>query len=124
MARNGRVGDPEVIVNVTMFDGIFSHFCCSRNILQFHDGFAYSKGKMEEVFRSGLLDKQPTKPTKEIALAKREDVDLIVTTVLSFDNSEAFLLRPYRSTSLKSPELKRKRLSSRAVEILRKRYLR
>ena len=35
---------------------------------------------MEEVFRSGFFDKQPqpTKPTKEIALAKREDVDLIV----------------------------------------------
>jgi len=59
MSRNGRVGDPEVIVN-------------------FHDGFAYSKGKMEEVFRSGLFDKQPTKATKEIASAKREDVDLIV----------------------------------------------
>jgi len=56
---NGRIGDPEVIVN-------------------FNDGFAYSKGKMEEVFRSGLFDRQPTKPTKEITLAKREDVDLIV----------------------------------------------
>jgi NACalpha-BTF3-like transcription factor len=53
------MGDPEVIVN-------------------FSDGFAYSKGKMDEVLRSGLLDKQPTKPVKEITLAKREDVDLIV----------------------------------------------
>ena len=39
---------------------------------------------MEEVFRSGLFDKQPTKPTKETALAKREDIDLIVTTIVVF----------------------------------------
>jgi hypothetical protein len=51
----------------------------TKNCRQFNDGFAYSKGKMEEVFRSGLFDRQPTKPTKEITLAKREDVDLIVS---------------------------------------------
>jgi len=59
LGRNGRVGDPEVIVN-------------------FQDGFAYSKGKMEEVFRSGLFDKPPTKSVKETTSAKREDIDLIV----------------------------------------------
>jgi NACalpha-BTF3-like transcription factor len=54
------MGDPEVIVN-------------------FSDGFAYSKGRMDEAFRSGIFDKQqPTKSTKETAVAKREDVDLIV----------------------------------------------
>lgn len=35
---------------------------------------------MDEAFRSGLLDKQSTKPTKETTLAKREDVDIIVAT--------------------------------------------
>jgi hypothetical protein len=56
----------------------------SQADLQFSDGFAYSKGKMDEAFRSGLFDKQATKSTKEIVLAKREDVDLIVATTLLF----------------------------------------
>lgn len=37
---------------------------------------------MEDVFRSGFFDKQPTKSTKETGLAKRDDVDLIVATLL------------------------------------------
>ncbi|OBZ65675.1 hypothetical protein A0H81_14286 [Grifola frondosa] len=55
---NGRP-EPEVIVN-------------------FADGFAYSKGKMEEAFRSGLMDKPSVRPTKETSHAKREDVELLV----------------------------------------------
>jgi len=46
-------------------------------IASFADGHSYSKSKMEEIFRSGALDKLPSKP-KEISHAKREDVDLIV----------------------------------------------
>lgn len=75
-------------------------------LLQFADGFAYSKGKMEEAFRSGLFDKQPqpTKPTKEIALAKREDVDLIVFIVLSFLAAQKDLMYLYRSMNWRSLE--------------------
>ncbi|KAI0693334.1 hypothetical protein BC835DRAFT_1083590 [Cytidiella melzeri] len=55
---NGRL-EPEVIVN-------------------FADGLAYSKGKLEEAFRpGGILDK-PVKLPKETFSVKREDVDLIV----------------------------------------------
>lgn len=92
--------------------------------LQFHDGFAYSKGKMDEVVRSGLFDKQPTKHTKEITLAKREDVDLIVAIISPFSNGMTSSLSSYRSTSLKSPALKRKKLSLRMVEISRKHCVR
>ncbi|KAI5118872.1 hypothetical protein M0805_005314 [Coniferiporia weirii] len=55
---NGRP-EPEVIVN-------------------FADGLAYSKGKMEEAFRNGLFDKPPSKAPKESSNAKKEDVELIV----------------------------------------------
>ncbi|KAF8077619.1 hypothetical protein FPV67DRAFT_3789 [Lyophyllum atratum] len=50
-------------------------------IMNFADGFSYSKGKMEEAFRAGgILDKTPAKVAKDPAVAalKREDVDLIV----------------------------------------------
>lgn len=47
--------------------------------VQFTDGFAYSKGKLEEAYRNGLLDKPPAKPAKDaVGPVKREDVDLIV----------------------------------------------
>ncbi|KAG9226524.1 hypothetical protein CCMSSC00406_0005809 [Pleurotus cornucopiae] len=61
MSRNGRP-EPEVIMN-------------------YADGFAYSKGKMEEAFRpGGILEKPPTKPAKDpnAPPIKREDIDLIV----------------------------------------------
>jgi len=58
MSTNGR--EPEVIVN-------------------FADGYAYSKGKLEEAFRSGIFDKPPPKVSKETYNAKKEDVDLIVS---------------------------------------------
>ncbi|KZP17854.1 hypothetical protein FIBSPDRAFT_956790 [Athelia psychrophila] len=59
MALRGNGRDPEVIVN-------------------FADGFSYSKGKLEEVFRSGALERDTTKVVKDLSLAKRENVDLIV----------------------------------------------
>jgi len=46
--------------------------------VNFTDGYAYSKGKMEEAFRSGLFDRPSMKPSKESHNVKREDVDLIV----------------------------------------------
>ncbi|THH08312.1 hypothetical protein EW145_g2776 [Phellinidium pouzarii] len=55
---NGRP-EPEVIVN-------------------FADGLAYSKGKMEEAFRNGLFDKKPSKAPKDSFNAKKEDVELIL----------------------------------------------
>ncbi|RDB22257.1 hypothetical protein Hypma_010664 [Hypsizygus marmoreus] len=50
-------------------------------IMNFADGFSYSKGKMDEAFRAGgILEKSPTKTPKDPAVTalKREDVDLIV----------------------------------------------
>jgi hypothetical protein len=98
---NGRVGDPEVIVNVRILD----NFCVlsAHIVSQFHDGFAYSKGKMEEVFRSGLFDKQPTKPMKEIGLAKREDVDLIVTAILTFEYGSTLIILSTQVHELEIP---------------------
>jgi len=46
-------------------------------IANFADGHSYSKGKMEEIFRSGVFDKPPSKP-KEVLHMKRDDLDLIV----------------------------------------------
>ncbi|KAH8106941.1 hypothetical protein BXZ70DRAFT_1003832 [Cristinia sonorae] len=60
MSRSNGRPEPEVIVN-------------------FADGYAYSKGKLEEAFRNGILDKPPVKPPKDsVGPVKREDVDLIV----------------------------------------------
>jgi hypothetical protein len=51
--------------------------CVDSNISsKFADGFAFSKGKMEEILHSGVFDKP--KSTKESFTAKKEDVDLIV----------------------------------------------
>jgi len=56
---NGRP-EPEVIVN-------------------FNDGYSYSKGKLEEAFRSGgMFDKPQTKALKDGQGLKKEDVELIV----------------------------------------------
>ena len=47
---------------------------------QFADGWAYSKGKMEEIFRSGVLDLDAKHTKKETPIPgiKKEDVDVIV----------------------------------------------
>ncbi|EPS94766.1 hypothetical protein FOMPIDRAFT_57401 [Fomitopsis schrenkii] len=58
MTRSNGRPEPEVIVN-------------------FADGQAYSKGKMEEIFRNGFLDK-PALKHKESITVKREDVDVLV----------------------------------------------
>ncbi|KAJ7578497.1 hypothetical protein C8J56DRAFT_349884 [Mycena floridula] len=49
-------------------------------IMNYNDGFAYSKGKMDAALASGVLEK-PVKPTKEITAGpplKKEDIDFIV----------------------------------------------
>ncbi|KAJ3534501.1 hypothetical protein NM688_g7128 [Phlebia brevispora] len=59
MKRSNGRPEPEVIVN-------------------FADGMAYSKGKMEEAFRHGGMLEKPYKSAKENVHVKREDVDVIV----------------------------------------------
>jgi len=66
MSRSNGRPEPEVIVN-------------------YADGFAYSKYKLEEAFRTGgLLDKPVTTSTKPLAAGKgdpslkKEDIDVIV----------------------------------------------
>ncbi|KZS90013.1 hypothetical protein SISNIDRAFT_488863 [Sistotremastrum niveocremeum HHB9708] len=46
-------------------------------IMNFQDGMAYSKNKMDEAFRSGVFDK-PLPHKKDPNSWKKEDVDLIV----------------------------------------------
>ncbi|KAI0797465.1 hypothetical protein C8Q75DRAFT_801414 [Abortiporus biennis] len=58
MARSNGRPEPEVIVN-------------------FADGLAYSKGKLEEAYRNGLLEK-PVKAHKETYHAKKDDIDVLV----------------------------------------------
>lgn len=81
-SSNGRP-EPEVIVNVRLIS--YCDICIFLKSAQFSDGYAYSKGKMEEAFRNGgLFDKPvaPTKAPKESHIAKKEDVDLIVCPAL------------------------------------------
>ncbi|GJE87035.1 hypothetical protein PsYK624_031180 [Phanerochaete sordida] len=47
-------------------------------IVQFADGMAYSKGKLEEAYKAGGLLEKPYKAPKETNAVKREDIDLIV----------------------------------------------
>ena len=49
--------------------------------MQFVDGLAYSKGKMEEAFRVGGILEKPYKAAKDNTTVKREDVDLIVRDI-------------------------------------------
>ncbi|KAF8582308.1 hypothetical protein K439DRAFT_1413452 [Ramaria rubella] len=48
-------------------------------IMNFGDGLAYSKQRMDDAIRSGLFDKPPPKSAKETHAVKKDDVDLIVT---------------------------------------------
>lgn len=48
-----------------------------NNLFKFTDGYAYSKGKMEDALRS-VFAKPSTKTTKEVYNGKKDDVDLIV----------------------------------------------
>ena len=46
---------------------------------QFADGHSYSKNKMDEILRSGVLDKLPPRQKDSHPHVKREDVELIVS---------------------------------------------
>ncbi|KAF9643419.1 hypothetical protein BDM02DRAFT_3123487 [Thelephora ganbajun] len=47
-------------------------------IAAFADGHSYSKNKMDEILRSGALDKLPPRQKESHPHVKREDVELIV----------------------------------------------
>jgi hypothetical protein len=47
-------------------------------VSQFADGHSYSKNKMDEILRSGALDKLPPRQKEHHPHVKREDVELIV----------------------------------------------
>ena len=49
---------------------------------QFADGHSYSKNKMDEILRSGALDKLPPRQKENHPHVKREDVELIVSRKL------------------------------------------
>ncbi|KAI6132062.1 hypothetical protein EDD16DRAFT_1699893 [Pisolithus croceorrhizus] len=48
-------------------------------IVSFHDGYSYSKARLEASLRELVYDRKPVKPAKEPINAKREDVDIIVS---------------------------------------------
>ena len=49
---------------------------------QFADGLSYSKNKMDEILKSGALDKLPPRHKEHHPHVKREDVELIVSREL------------------------------------------
>jgi len=77
---NGRP-EAEVIVNVRTSSNRWQRQLLTP-FAQYNDGFAYSKHKMEEAFRTGgFLEKQLTaKPPVQYPkdLVKKEDVELLV----------------------------------------------
>ena len=82
---NGRL-EPEVIVNVRLKWKKLFTTTFPKTPLQYGDGFAYSKYKLEEAFRTGgLLDKpvtsKPLAAGKSDPSLKKEDTDVIVRSV-------------------------------------------
>lgn len=54
------------------------------SLSQFLDGHSYSKGKLEEVFRTLRLDKPYPKPARAPSSPyKAEDIDLLVSSAIS-----------------------------------------
>ena len=84
---NGRL-EPEVIVNVRLKYNETKKGLITKLPLQYGDGFAYSKYKLEEAFRAGGLLDKPVATTKPLTAAgksdpslKKEDIDIIVRSV-------------------------------------------
>jgi len=51
---------------------------------QFADGHSYSKNKMDEIMKSGALDKLPPRQKESHPHVKREDVELIASRELKW----------------------------------------
>lgn len=86
-------------------------------VLQFLDGYAYNKKRMEEALTSGAFE-APSKKSKETvstADVKKEHVELIVckNCFVSplFRRSFAYFCSLYRFKSSRSPSLKLRKLS-------------
>ena len=76
---NGRA-ESEVIVNVCPPKLLAISISSQAPELKFADGLSYSKTKLEEAYRNGLLEK-PVKPPKVTGgPAKKDDVELIVSS--------------------------------------------
>ena len=82
MSRSNGHAESEVIVSVCIPN---HHICCfsvHTLYVQFSDGGAYSKAKMEDAYRAVSSDKPQAKPTKALSAPKRDDVDLIVSNAV------------------------------------------
>jgi hypothetical protein len=80
-------------------------------MLQYADGYAYSKSKFEEGLRIVLADK-PAKPAKTHSNVKKEDVDLIVRCQVSSSLFPPFNLPFQRSQNWNYPADKLRRALS------------
>jgi hypothetical protein len=75
--------------------------------LQYLDGFSYSKYKMEEAFRpGGFLEKPPLKAIHlkdpSAPVPKREDIDLIVSTLYCLPTTPSRLAPFFKSLGMES----------------------
>lgn len=76
-------GEADVIagVNLPLRSGV-NLALIPESYFQFADGHSYSKNKMDEILRSGALDKLPPRHKENHPHVKREDVELIVSRKL------------------------------------------
>lgn len=73
--------------------------------LQFADGLAYNKAKLEAALFSGqIFSNRSPKIVQKVSSVKEEDVTLIVRSSLAF--KERFIDAAFRSENLKRPRLK------------------
>ena len=70
-------GEADVIAGVNASPHIRTYLCTDF-VSQFADGHSYSKNKLDEILRSGALDKLPPRHKEHHPHVKREDVELIV----------------------------------------------
>lgn len=108
MSRTNGRPELEVIANVRLLFYFIAFFANIYRVLEYHaermlispllqfiDGFSYSKGKLEEAFRpGGFLEKAPPKPHKEAlpSFVKKEDVEIIVRSLIPSRLMRAYLL--------------------------------
>jgi len=88
---------------------------------QFADGHSYSKNKMDEIVRSGALDKLPPKQKESHPHVKREDVELIVSReTTAIGNGELMVIGESRCTSWRYQNRRRKKRCTKLEETCRK----